>query len=144
MQHVGDLLTKYQNIVLKGFDPVSAGGFTQVPNVLLRAKKLSCNAKVVYAQLLSYAWTNDRCYPGQERMAEDIGSTKSTVNRAIIELQKTGWLEVKRRGQGKTNIYTLKYVVNEARVVNKSRKNVADSHGRETRIPLVKHLESHQ
>jgi DNA-binding GntR family transcriptional regulator len=80
---------------------------------------LSANAKVVYAQLLSYAWTNDRCYPGQERMADDLGSTKSTVNRAIIELQETGWLEVERRGQGKTNIYTLKYVVNSARVVDK-------------------------
>lgn len=119
MRPVGDLLERYQNIVLKGFDPVSAGGFTQVPNVLLKSS-LTANAKVVYAQLLSYAWTNDRCYPGQERMAEDLGSTKSTVNRAIIELQEAGWLEVERRGQGKTNIYTLKYVVNHARVVNKS------------------------
>jgi predicted transcriptional regulator len=118
MNQVGELLEKYQNIVLQGFDPVSAGGFTQVPNLLLKSS-LSANAKVVYAQLLSYAWTNDRCYPGQERMADDLGSTKSTVNRAIIELQETGWLEVERRGQGKTNIYTLKYVVNSARVVDK-------------------------
>lgn len=119
MKPVGNLLEKYQNIVLQGFDPISAGGFTQVPNVLLKSE-LSANAKVVYAQLLSYAWSNDKCYPGQERMADDLGSTKSTVNRAIIELQNTGWLEVDRRGQGKTNIYTLKYVVNNSRIVNKS------------------------
>ena len=118
MKPVGDLLNKYHNIVLQGFDPVSASGFTQVPNVLLKSS-LSANAKVVYAQLLSYAWTNDRCYPGQERMADDLGSTKSTVNRAIIELQVAGWLAVERRGQGKTNIYTLKYVVNNAKIVDK-------------------------
>ena len=120
MNTIGELLhnnERLQNIILKGFDPVSAGGFTQVPNVLLKSK-LSANAKVVYAQLLSYAWTNDKCYPGQERMADDLGSTKSTVNRAIIELQETGWLDVERRGQGKTNIYTLKYVVTESRIVD--------------------------
>ena len=119
MKPIGETLERFQNIVLQGFDPVSAGGFTQVPNLLLKSS-LSANAKVVYAQLLSYAWTNDRCYPGQERMADDLGSTKSTVNRAIIELQFTGWLDVERRGQGKTNIYTLKYVVTNAKIVDKS------------------------
>jgi hypothetical protein len=120
MKPVGELLEKYQNIVLKGFDPVSAHGFTQVPNCLLQAQNLSLNAKVVYSQLLHYAWTNNYCYPGQERMAGDIGSNKSTVNRAILELQKTGWLDIERRGQGKTNIYTLKYVVDNAQIVDKS------------------------
>ena len=119
MKPVGELLDKFQNIVLKGFDPVTAGGFTQVPNILLRSS-LTSNAKVVYAQLLAYAWTNDRCYPGQERMADDLGSTKSTVNRAVLELQDTGWLEVERRGQGKTNIYVLKYVVDKARIVDRA------------------------
>jgi len=100
-----------QNIVLQGYDPVSAGGFTQVPNVLLKDPNVSANAKVVYAMLLSYAWNNDHVFPGQVRMAEDMGSTKSTVNRGVIELQKVGWLEIQRRGQGKTNLYVLKYVV---------------------------------
>jgi len=123
MNTLGDLLQHHerlQNIVLKGFDAMSAGGFTQVPNILLKAPTLTANAKIVYAQLLSYAWTNGYCYPGQVRMADDLGSTKSTVNRAILELETAGWLEVEKRGQGKTNIYTLKYVVNDARVVDKS------------------------
>jgi len=102
-----------QNIVLQGYDPISAGGFTQVPNYLLNNSKLTANTKVVYAKLLSYAWHNNRVYPGQVRMAEEIGSTKSTVNRAIIELEKEGWLEIQRRGQGKTNVYILKFVINK-------------------------------
>jgi uncharacterized membrane protein len=44
-------------------------------------------------------------------MAEEIGSSKSTVGRAIQELEERGWLEIRRRGQGKTNLYILKYTV---------------------------------
>ncbi len=104
-----------QNIILEGFDPVSAGGFTQVPNYLLNNTKLTMVAKVVYAKLLSYAWHNNLVFPGQETMASEIGSTKSTINRGIQELEKEGWLEIKRRGQGKTNLYVLKYRVKAKR-----------------------------
>lgn len=101
-----------QNIVLEGFDPVSAGGFTQLPNCILNNKNLSFSAKVVYAKLLSYAWNNDRVFPGQDRMAEELGSTQQTVSRAIVELEKIGYLEIMRRGLGRTNIYTLRHTVN--------------------------------
>ena len=57
------------------------------------------------------AWSHNRVFPGQDRMAQDIGSSKSVVNRAVLELQKAGWLEVTRRGQGKTNLYVLKHTV---------------------------------
>src|SRR2546421_1986590 len=79
-----------QNIVLQGFDPISAGGFTQVPNFLLKDPKTSANAKVVYSMLLSYAWNNDKVFPGQERLAEEIGSTRSTVNRGI-GVERNAW-----------------------------------------------------
>ena len=100
-----------QNIVLQGYDPISAGGFTQVPNLLLKTPKLSAHAKIVYAMLLSYAWNNNRVFPGQVRMGEDIGTSQPTIARAIQELESQGWLEVERRGQGKTNVYILKFVV---------------------------------
>ena len=103
-----------QNIVLQGFDPVSAGGFTQVPNILLKDPKVSANAKVVYSMLLSYAWNNSYVFPGQERLAEDIGLSQPTIARAVKELEQHGWLEIQRRGQGKTNIYVLKYRIDPA------------------------------
>src|SRR5438128_1093237 len=115
MQKIGETakFKDHQNIVLEGFDPVSAGGFTQIPNYLLNNKDLSFAAKVVYAKLLSYAWTNDRVFPGQERMAEELGSSQQTVSRAIVELEKAGLLEIQRRGQGWTNIYTLHHTVKQ-------------------------------
>ena len=102
-----------QNIVLEGFDPVSAGGFTQVPNILLNEAALSFAAKVAYAKLLSYAWNNQRVYPGLETMATQLGCGASTVSEAISELKKSGWVEVIRRGQGRTNMYKLKFVVSK-------------------------------
>src|SRR5687768_17524778 len=93
-----------QNIILEGFDPVSAGGFTQVPNFILKTSALSSNAKVSYTLLLSYAWNNDRVFPGQERMAEDMGMSQQSVSRAILELEHIGYLEIQRRGQGLTNL----------------------------------------
>src|SRR5438105_6187277 len=109
MEKIGETakFQERQNIVLEGFDPVSAGGFTQVPNCLINDKALSASGKLVYAKLLSYAWYNEHVYPGQERMAEELGMGLRTVSGAIAELQKLGYLKVQRRGLGLTNIYTL-------------------------------------
>jgi DNA-binding MarR family transcriptional regulator len=101
---------EHENIILEGFDPVSVGGFTQIPNYLLN-QTFSNNAKVVYAKLLSYAWHNNKVFPGQERMAEEIGTSQPTIARALKELEQEGWLEIQRRGQGKTNVYILKYSI---------------------------------
>jgi hypothetical protein len=113
MEQLADIETfkERQNIVLEGFDPVSAGGFTQVPNVVLNSPNMGFAAKTVYAKLLSYAWNNHFCFPGLKRMAEELGCGVSTVGDAIQELTRHGWVEVTRRGQGKTNLYKLKYVV---------------------------------
>ncbi len=61
MRPVGDFL-KEHNIILKGADAATAQGFTQVPNFLLKSKKLSAGDKMTFAMLLSYAWQNDFRY----------------------------------------------------------------------------------
>jgi len=117
MDRLSDLtrFKERQNIILQGFDPVSAGGFTQVPNFILKNADLSSNAKVAYTLLLSYAWHNDRVFPGQERMAEDMGLSQQSVSRAILELQEIGYLEIQRRGLGLTNVYVLHHTVKQKR-----------------------------
>jgi len=104
---IGGQFEKFQNIILEGFDPVSAKGFTMVPNCLLRSKDLSIGAKMTYAALLSYAWQNDYCFPGQQTLAEDMGAGKRSVVRYIDELEKNELISIKRQGLGKPNIYTL-------------------------------------
>ena len=104
---------KEKTILLKGFDPVAAKRFTQVPNLVLKAPSLSAGAKLVYALLLSYAWYNDSCFPGQERLADDCGKTQAWISQQMKELEYKGFLEIQRRGQGKTNIYVLSFRVKQ-------------------------------
>lgn len=106
IRRIGDIL-KDKNIVLKGADAATARGFTQVPNFLLRASKLSAGDKLAFAMLLGYAWQNDYCFPGQERLARDMGLHATNVRKHLKSLEANGLLIITRRGQGKTNIYTL-------------------------------------
>lgn len=112
MEHIGGHLEKIeQNMKLNTADPIARYGFTQLPNFILRNPDLSANAKTVYSLLLSYAWNNNLCFPGQERLAEHMGSHVSTVSRSIAELEGCSLIEIERRGQGKTNFYTVNFVV---------------------------------
>ena len=96
-----------KNIILKGADSLSALGFTQVPNHLLRNAKISPGAKLAYAMLLSYAWQNDFSFPGQDRLAKDMGVSLRTANTYIQELDKKNFISIKRQGQGRPNLYEI-------------------------------------
>ena len=89
MRRMGDII-RDQNIVLKGADAATAMGFTQVPNFLLKSKKLSSGDKMAFAMLLSYAWQNDFCFPGQERLADDLGLTDRSVRTNLKALEANG------------------------------------------------------
>jgi len=99
------------NIEIIGADPVTRHGFTQVPNFILTNKELSVGAKLAYAMLLKYAWTDDACFPGQQKLAEDMGSGERSVRTYLKELEDAGFLEVTQRGLGKTNLYRLHLTV---------------------------------
>jgi hypothetical protein len=83
-------------------------GFTLIPNYVLRARGLSRDAKLLYGILLSYAWQDSSCFPGYEVLMEDMQCHREALAKYIKELKEKGWIEVRRRGQGKTSIYTIK------------------------------------
>ena len=108
MEHIASALENARrNIELVGADPVTRHGFTQVPNFILKSDALSPGAKLTYAMLLHYAWQNDYCFPGQERLAKDMGAGKRSVIRFMAELERAGFVAVQRRGLGQTNLYQL-------------------------------------
>ncbi len=110
---IGDIIRE-RNIEIASNDPIVRGGFTQVPNFILKNAGLSLGAKVTYAMFLHYAWHNESCFPGQERLAGDMGMSQSRVSEFIKELQTADLIEITRRGQGRTNLYKLGYVVQKA------------------------------
>ena len=113
MREIGEILRE-KNLQLDTSNPVLQGGFTQVPNFILKDPKLSLGAKVTYAMCLSYAWHNDSCFPGQERLAQDMGMSRSRVTEFVSELEKSGLITILRRGQGRTNLYTIHFQVRPA------------------------------
>ncbi len=108
MEHIGRALTAVEkNIILKGADALSTQGFTQVPNHILKNNKITPGGKLAYAMLLSYAWQHDYCFPGQSRLAKDMGVSLRTANTYIQELEKKNFIKIKRQGQGRPNLYEL-------------------------------------
>lgn len=115
MEHIAaQLANTSANIQFDRADPVSQQGFTQLPNFILRDAKLSVGAKVVYAMFLSYGWHNNFCFPGQDKLASDMGLTRPRVTQLIGELEAAGLITIQRRGQGKTNIYIIHFQVKRA------------------------------
>jgi Helix-turn-helix domain len=105
-RHIGDILRE-RNIEIVGADLATRHGFTQVPNFILTKSDISVGAKLAYAMLLKYAWGDDACFPGQTKLAKDMGSGERSVRRYLEELEKAALLEIVQRGLGKTNLYRL-------------------------------------
>ena len=109
-----------KTIELDTLDPITRSGFTQVPNFILTDGTLSLGAKITYAMFLHYAWHKDSCFPGQDRLAADIGMSQSRVNEFIKELARAELVAITRRGQGKTNVYQIRFVVRKKGRVTRS------------------------
>jgi Helix-turn-helix domain len=110
MEHITGRLTEIaRNIEIVGADVVTLHGFTQVPNFILTNQNLSVGAKLTYAMLLKYHWTNNAVFPGQKKLAEEMGSGERSVRTYLKELEEATpkLLEVTQRGLGKTNLYRL-------------------------------------
>jgi len=112
-RHIGDIL-KERNIELVGADPITRHGFTQVPNFILTKKDISVGAKLAYAMLLKYARADDACFPGQIRLAKDMGAAERSVRTYLKELETANFLEIKQRGLGRTNLYRLYLTIDKA------------------------------
>jgi hypothetical protein len=108
MEHIGGRLADIaRNIEIVGADPATRHGFTQVPNFILTKKDLSVGGKLAYAMLLKYAWDDNACFPGQLKLAEDMGAGERSIRTYLKELETVGLLEIEQRGLGKTNLYRL-------------------------------------
>ena len=105
---------KERNIEIVGADPITRHGFTQVPNFVLTKKEISVGAKLAYAMLLKYAWGDNACFPGQLKLADDMGAGERSVRTYLKELETANILEIKQRGLGKTNFYRLHVTIKKS------------------------------
>lgn len=104
METIREALQKHTIVIL---NEALKHGFTQLPNYVLKDKKLSFGARLTYAVLLSYAWQEDSCFPGQQRMAQDLGTSDRSIRTFLNELKSRGYIDWKQQGLNKTNIYYI-------------------------------------
>ena len=108
MQKLADIQAfKDRSLIVEGADIATQRGWTGVPNFILESNEISTGAKLTYAMLLKYAREQDECFPGQDTLANDIGTSRQSVNTYIQELRNVKLVSVLRRGQGRPNIYTI-------------------------------------
>src|SRR5512135_953935 len=101
MQRIADIKTfKDRSLILRGADLATRRGWTGVPNFILESKQISAGAKLIYAMLLKYARELDECFPGQDRLACDMGNGVRSIRRWLQELEQVGLIKIKQRGQG--------------------------------------------
>ena len=104
MKPIGEIVAKHTIVVL---NEALKHGFTQLPNFVLKDKTLSFGARLAYAVLLSYAWQDESCFPGQQRMAEDLGTSDRSVRTFLNELKERGYIDWKQQGLNRPNIYYI-------------------------------------
>jgi hypothetical protein len=105
---IGEIIDR--NILLKGADALTQKGFTMVPNHVLVSGKISPGAKLCFAMLLRYAWQNGFCFPGQQRLALDMGVSDRSVRTYLQELSAQDLITIRQRGLGKPNLYEINLV----------------------------------
>ncbi len=82
-------------------------GFTAIPRMVLKNPHLTMQAKVIFALLLDYAWQKGSCFPGQDRLANDLSVHRNTIIKHLKELKEYGLISWKQRGLNQTNIYYI-------------------------------------
>jgi hypothetical protein len=138
MKIVSEILEENTIVVL---NEALKHGFTQIPRYILCDNKLSFGARLTYAVLLSYAWQEGSCFPGQDRMSGNLGVTRRAISKYLVELKMHKYVYWKRRGMGKTNIY---YILDYTPLKIKADENAGSHHDATTSSHLNVTARSHK
>jgi hypothetical protein len=90
------------------YDPeLGPGYFVQLRSDFMRSAAFKPLVKTLYGVLLTYAAEGAEAWPGQARLARECAVSEPTLRTAIRALKDAELLTVRRRGQGRTNLYHL-------------------------------------
>ena len=81
--------------------------FTIIPNNLLQKSQLSISARYLHCVLLRYCGQDEKCFPGQKKLANDFGYSARHIRNLLNELIEAGLVQKRRKGWNKTNTYTV-------------------------------------
>lgn len=127
-QHTMPIRNEPSSDVIEILDSTLRHGFAQIPRQVLRATGLSRNAKCLYALLLDYAWQEGSCFPGQPRLAHDLGVSDRTIRTDLDELREYGLVSWRRRGLSLTNVYQILSIADNPRLGPQSMRDAEWKH----------------
>lgn len=104
MDTIRDIMQRHTIVVL---NESLKHGFTQLPNYILKDTRLSFGARLTFAVLLSYAWQEGSCFPGQARMAADLGTSDRSIRTFLAELKTKGYVGWRQQGLNRPNVYYI-------------------------------------
>lgn len=117
-----------QDIISKWGKEVAAGGFTQIPNHLIRINmfvhddvKLSPTEMLVLLQLVASWWKKDEMpFPSMRTLSERIGISERQVQRSIKSLEQKGYVKTEKKkikGVIAANVYDMTPLVAILKIV---------------------------
>jgi predicted AAA+ superfamily ATPase len=84
-------------------------GYSAIANKVVHNKKISIASKGLYWYLYTMCFQKDRCYSSYEFLAKELKLNRKTIYKYLKELRDANFVKSIRRGQGKPNVYILKY-----------------------------------
>lgn len=81
--------------------------YTKFDNNILEDPNLSIQEKILYVTLVSYCWEDGYCYPGQTRLARQLGVSDRSIRTWLNGLIEYGLIKKVHR-LGSSNLYFLK------------------------------------
>lgn len=100
-----------------------------------RSPVLSVGAKLLWAELLEWCWTEARCWPNVELLAFAINASRHSISRWTTELKKAKLLSIQRQQRSNEYILNLdvpKAVCHENRGTN---SRLRDLHDQRSDVP---------
>ncbi|MGN7478994.1 DnaD domain protein [Solibacillus silvestris] len=101
---------------------VLKNGYGLSPKMVMKDKRLSIEAKAIYAYMSSYAGHSETAFPSVGLMCSDLGISEARLRKHRNMLVDCGYIEIERESpqEGKfgKNVYTIKQLVPEPTIQN--------------------------
>ena len=98
-----------------------------IPDSLILDGTISDRAVRVYCVLFTFGTSDGRrIFPKRETLAERLDVSVPTIARGLAELRKRGWITVRSRGRGRSNVYRLERVDPRTREIRSDTRDGSD------------------
>ena len=100
---------EFENILL--VEGINAKGYGSIPKLVMKDRRLTAQAKAIYAYFCSYAGCGSTAFPKVSQIMYDLNMTNKTYYKHFTLLTENGYITViKRKKEGNkfdNNIYKL-------------------------------------